>query len=179
MLHSTFISELDHLLQIQNLCFLKRKKVSKKPDSHTQLPPILITEIDQLPIEKSVIDNTPLLQMIDEFCNSHNLTFAEFRQKADLSKQCMNNITNLKNPKQPSRNTLLSILFALELTQYEINEMMDYYGYRLSQKNTRDNILICIHDYMIHHPPYSVKDINEYLLMRGAQILSQNSFKYE
>ena len=46
MLHSTFINELDHLLQIQNLCFLKRKKVSKKPDSHAQLPPILITEID-------------------------------------------------------------------------------------------------------------------------------------
>lgn len=179
MLNPTSISDLDNLLQMQNLSLPKRKKLSEEPTWIADLPPNLIREIDKLPIEKPVIDNTPLLHLIDEFCKSHHLSITEFRQKADLSKQCINNVTNLKEPKQPSRNTLLSILFALELPQNKINKMMDYYGYRFSSKNSRDNILVYIHEYMINHPPYLVKDINEYLLERGAQMLSQNSFKYE
>lgn len=179
MLNPTSINELDNLLQMQHLQLPKRKKSTKEFNGFAQLPPTIISEINSLPIERPVIDNTPLLNLIEEFCKSHHLSISEFRQKADLSKQCMNNITNLKVPKQPSRNTLLSILFALELPHNEINKAMDYYGYRFSQKNSRDNILIYIHEYMINNPPYSVKDINEYLLERGAQMLSQNSFKYE
>ena len=178
MFNSKRIYEIDKLLQLNNLTIPKRTQHSVSPPVHPDLPTLLIDKLDKIDPLYDKIDNSELVKAIDSFCLKYSITPAAFNRKADLSRQCMHNFYNLKNPKSPNRNTLISILFALELPIDDVIYWMRKYGFVFPQKTGRDQILLQIHTYMIAQPNYSVRDINEYLYEKGATLLSQNTYKY-
>jgi hypothetical protein len=105
-----------------------------------------------------------LIEYVYEYMNKYNLTNEQFYKKADLSKQTFSNFISSKNP--PSRNTLISILFAMELPENQVLEWLSNFGFHMSHKQNRDELLLYIHNLMLIEKnsntyfKYSVKDIN-------------------
>ncbi|MGB4660125.1 MAG: hypothetical protein WBI07_13165 [Mobilitalea sp.] len=178
MLNSKQIYEIDKLLQLNNLTIPNRTSRPVSSPGNADLPTLLTTKLDKINPFFVDNDNSDLVNVIDKYCIKCSITPAAFNRKSDLSRQCIHNFCNLKNPKFPNRNTLISILFALELPIDDVIDWMRKYGFVFPQKTGRDQILLCIHTYMIAQPNYTVRDINKYLYDRGATLLSQNSYKY-
>lgn len=161
MFTTEFRSTLDTL--IKDIYFSQRMIV--KPP-HKQLPPNIdnIVEIAQIVKMKSDTKiNNQFVATVSAYIQDHYPSDKAFYDTADISKQTFSNFMSEKN--LPSRNTLISILFAMKLPIEEIQLILNDYGYRLSDNNSRDKLLTVIYTYSLQSQiSFSVKDINNYIL---------------
>lgn len=69
-----------------------------------------------------------------------NLTAAEVYHKADLNRKIFSDIRNKKNY-TPSKNTIIKIIFALELSIDDAQKLLSKAGYTLSKSSDFDLII--------------------------------------
>lgn len=161
MFTTEFCSTLDTLIKDINF---SQRMIVKPP--HKQLPPNIDNIVEIAQIVKMKSDNkinNQFVATVSAFIKDHYPSDKAFYDTADISKQTFSNFMSEKN--LPSRNTLISILFAMKLPIEEIQLILNNYGYRLSDNNSRDKLLTVIYTYSLQSQiSFSVKDINNYIL---------------
>ncbi len=103
-----------------------------------------------------------LLRKIDE----KGVTDSYCYHKAGLQRQHFNKIKNEKDYR-PKKSTVIALAFALELPDYEINEMLLKAGFALSPSSKFDLII----KYCIEKKIYDITKVNELLFSFDQELL--------
>lgn len=93
-------------------------------------------------------------------------------KKANLDRKVFSKLINNKNY-QPGRNTALALVIALELDEFEIDDLLGRAGFALSDGNKEDVII----RFFIINQLYDINVINEALASYGLPILGERNIK--
>lgn len=93
-------------------------------------------------------------------------------KKANLDRKVFSKLINNKNY-QPGRNTALALVIALELDEFEIDDLLGRAGFALSDGNKEDVII----RFFIINQLYDINVINEALVSYGLPILGERNIK--
>lgn len=111
---------------------------------------------------KPVTFSDELLRIIDQ----KHMTDAQVYNRAHISRQLFNSIKNVSYYR-PSKQTVLALLCALELSIEESRRLLEKAGFAFSSSNKSDLII----KFCIENGIYSITDINEILAHYNLPLL--------
>ncbi|MCR4674928.1 MAG: hypothetical protein K5675_07945 [Lachnospiraceae bacterium] len=116
-------------------------------------------------VEDNMI-NTSLAEELNNIILNKNLKTSKLFSEANIDRSYGYDILN--NKKHPSRNKLLALLFAMHLSDDEVQTLLKTTGYpQLYAKDTRDSIIL-----FAFHNNYSLDQVNDALYDMGFETLS-------
>ncbi|MGP1909732.1 hypothetical protein ACTSEZ_16305 [Metabacillus sp. JX24] len=153
MLNQTFIDELKDY--IDNALF-SSDFICYSPASENIL--VYSPEIISQDIEDYIGNNRqPVLnQILFDLIDKRGLTDAQVYNRAGLDRKLFSKIRTNSSYK-PKKNTLVSIAFALKLSEDEFDSFLETAGYSLSNSDTQDLII----KFFLKEKRYDVDELNE------------------
>lgn len=128
------------------------------------LPGILRKQLDKI---LARLEDT-FSQRVLKIIKKKGFSDVEIYKKANLSRKIFSKLRKDRKY-QPSRNTALALIIALELDEYEANDLLGRAGFALSNGNKEDVII----NFFIRYEIYDINLVNEALVHYGLPILGE------
>ena len=130
----------------------------------TSLPGLLKKQLDKILTRLEDTFSQRVLKLIKE----KGFSDVDIYKKANLNRKIFSKLRKDKNY-QPSRNTALALIIALELDEFEVGDLLGRAGFALSNGNKEDVII----SFFINNRIYDINLINEALDHYGLPILGE------
>lgn len=112
--------------------------------------------------------NRTFTDLLIEQMNKKNLKSAALYRAAQLDRRLFSKMISDREYK-PSKDTALSVIFALQLSLSEAEDMLSRAGYTLSHSSKRDIII----EYFLKEKTYNLNDINAVLYKLGQKTIGR------
>lgn len=130
----------------------------------TSLPGILRKQLDKI---LARLEDT-FSQRVFKIIKQKGFSDVDIYKKANLNRKIFSKLRKDRKY-QPSRNTALALVIALELDEYEANDLLGRAGFALSNGNKEDVII----NFFIRYEIYDINLVNEALVHYGLPILGE------
>lgn len=117
----------------------------------------------------SSVMNLTFSDKLIQYIGNKGITEPELYRAAQIDRRLFSKIISNRNY-QPSKDTVLAFVFALELTLSEANDLLERAGYSLSHSIKRDVIL----EYFIKERVFDLGNINAFLYDMNEKIIGRN-----
>lgn len=128
------------------------------------LPGILRKQLDKI---LARLEDT-FSQRVLKIIKKKGISDVDIYKKANLNRKIFSKLRKDRKY-QPSRNTALALIIALELDEYEANDLLGRAGFALSNGNKEDVII----NFFIRYEIYDINLVNEALVHYGLLILGE------
>ena len=113
--------------------------------------------------------NISFVKKLEMLIKERNLAVSEVYKAANMDRRLFSKIT-CNSDYQPSKDTVLALIFALKLSHPEAIDLLERAGYTLSHSIKRDIIL----EYFIKERIYNLNNINAFLYNMNEKIIGRN-----
>ena len=113
--------------------------------------------------------NISFVMKLEQYIRDKDLVVAEVYKKANIDRRLFSKML-CNRDYQPSKDTVLALIFALKLNLNEAKDLLERAGYTLSHSIRRDIIL----EYFIKEGVYNLNNINAFLYNMNEKIVGRN-----
>lgn len=138
--------------------------VEESSKEDISLPGILRKQLDKI---LARLEDT-FSQRVFKIIKQKGFSDVAIYKKANLNRKIFSKLRKDRKY-QPSRNTALALVIALELDEYEANDLLGRAGFALSNGNKEDVII----NFFIRYEIYDINLVNEALVHYGLPILGE------
>ena len=113
--------------------------------------------------------NISFVNKLEQYIREKNLVVADVYKAANIDRRLFSKML-CNRDYQPSKDTVLALVFALKLSLSEASDLLERAGYTLSHSIRRDIIL----EYFIKEKIYNLNNINAFLYNMNEKVIGRN-----
>ena len=106
---------------------------------------------------------------LEQYIRDKNLEVRDVYKKANIDRRLFSKML-CKRDYQPSKDTVLALIFAMQLNSTEAKDLLERAGYTLSHSIRRDIII----EYFIKEGVYTLNNINAFLYNMGEKVIGRS-----
>jgi hypothetical protein len=164
-----FSRELD-LSNFDNIRYSHRRSTKDSFDAK-QVAETMKSHLMEVQPSVSLMSNANIsfVMKLEQYIRDKDLIVAEVYKKANIDRRLFSKML-CNRDYQPSKDTVLALIFALKLSLNEAKDLLERAGYTLSHSIRRDIIL----EYFIKEGVYNLNNINAFLYNMNEKVIGRN-----
>jgi hypothetical protein len=164
-----FSRELD-LSDFDNIRYSDRRSTKDSFDAK-QVAETMKSHLMEVQPSVSLMSNANIsfVMKLEQYIRDKDLIVAEVYKKANIDRRLFSKML-CNRDYQPSKDTVLALIFALKLSLNEAKDLLERAGYTLSHSIRRDIIL----EYFIKEGVYNLNNINAFLYNMNEKVIGRN-----